>query len=220
MRSRQGGVPSYALLNRLAQLRLDPTLAKALLPMKGLWLETNYKWDQVIQFWDIPEASLPLRARLQRQTCTQVGRDVVLATLEEADEDEENIVNLEEEILEVFKVSSREFVHESIMEQKVELAGSSGEARSSGPGADDATSASVTAVGNSVGEDRPRGVKKYKAMTESELAESSGEFPVEFGEARPPGVAKYSAATAATAVAPTVAKSVGDGEARPPELIM
>ena len=36
---------------------------------------------------------------------------------------------------------------------------------------------------------RPAGSGKYRATTESELAESSGQFSVEVGEARPPGVA-------------------------------
>ena len=66
-------------------------------------------------------------------------------------------------------------------------------------------------------------------MTESELAESSGEFLVEVGEARPPRVEKYRATTEfelavdealppgiAKCSATAVAKSVGDGEARPP----
>ena len=76
------------------------------------------------------------------------------------------------------------------MEQTVELAVSSGEAGSSGPGADDVTSAPATAVGKS-----------------SE-------------DARSPGIAKYSDATAVTAVAATAAESVGFGEAPRPEIAM
>ena len=70
------------------------------------------------------------------------------------------------------------------------------------------------AHGRPTGEARSPGVMKYRAMTESELAESSGEFTTEVGEAQPTGIAKYTA----TAVATTVEKSIGVGEARPPEI--
>ena len=65
---------------------------------------------------------------------------------------------------------------------------------------------------------RPGIEKKYKAKTESELAETSGEFLVEVGgsSASSGCDVMYSAATAATAVVPTVAKSVVAGEARLP----
>ena len=85
------------------------------------------------------------------------------------------------------------------------------------------------AHGGPTGEARPPGVAEYRATTESELAESSGEFLVEVGEARPPRVEKYRATTEfelavdgalppgiAKCSATAVAKSVGDGEARPP----
>ena len=73
-------------------------------------------------------------------------------------------------------------------------------------------SAAHGAHGGPTGKARLPGVAKYRAMTESELAESFGEFPVEVGEAQPTGVAKYSA----TAVATTEEKSIGVSEARPP----
>ena len=69
------------------------------------------------------------------------------------------------------------------------------------------------AVANSVEDARPLGVAKCRAATESELTESSGEFPdvvKSVGEAWP-GVPKISAVTVATAVAPTVPKSCGRG---------
>ena len=85
---------------------------------------------------------------------------------------------------------------ERIMEQTVELAMSSGEAGSSWLGADDATGAAVTAVGQFASEARPLGIAKHSVSMESVFAVSSGEFPIEVVEARPSVVAKYSAATA------------------------
>ena len=81
-----------------------------------------------------------------------------LATQEEADEDEEQIVDLEEEILEVVKDSPRECFP-------------SASAGSSGPGADDASSA----VGQFAGEAWVPGIAKHSASTESVFAVSSGE---------------------------------------------
>ena len=60
------------------------------------------------------------------------------------------------------------------MEQTVELGVSSGEAGSSGPGADDATSAAATAVGQFVGEAWPLGIVKRSVSTECVFAKSSG----------------------------------------------
>ena len=63
---------------------------------------------------------------------------------------------------------------------------------------------------------------RYRAATESEFTEPSGEFPdvvKSVGEARPPEVPKNSAAaTAATVVVTTGAKSLGVGGARPPRV--
>ena len=99
------------------------------------------------------------------------------------------------------------------MEQTVELAVCSGEAGSSGNGAEDATSAAATAVGKSVGEARPLLFANHSASTESKLAVSSDEtgsvgpgandtvsvaatvVAKSVERARPPGVGKYRART-------------------------
>ena len=116
-----------------------------------------------------------------------------------------------------------ERILERIMEQTVELARSSGEAWSSGPGVNDTTSAAATAAGKSVGEPRPPG--RHSASTGSVFAVSAGEagsvgpndttsvaataVAMSVEEARLPGIAKCSA-TAATAVATTVAETVDE----------
>ena len=82
-------------------------------------------------------------------------------------------MDLEEEILEVTKNSSVERIPERIMEQTVELAGSSGKAGSFGLGVKSTTSEAITAVGKFVGEVRPPGTAKHSASTES--AVSSGD---------------------------------------------
>ena len=57
------------------------------------------------------------------------------------------------------------------MEQTVELTVSSGEAGSSGNGANDTVSVAATVVARSVERARPSGVAKYRATTESELVD-------------------------------------------------
>ena len=112
----------------------------------------------------------------------------------------------------------------------VELAVSSGGARSFGSGATDTTSATAAAVAETVDEAttagkavdstvaetvdeaRPPGIAKYSAATAATAVDSTVAETVE--EARPRGIAKYSATTAATAVDSTVAETVE--EARPP----
>ena len=88
-----------------------------------------------------------------------------------------------------------------------EVAKSFDEGGSSRTGANGTNSANITAVAKSVDEDRPPGIAKSSAMTESELAESDEDSPDETG---PWSRASGTCSTAATtAVART-------GEDRPP----
>ena len=128
------------------------------------------------------------------------------------EEDEEQSVDLEEEVLEVIKDSSGECVPEHIMEQTVELAVSSGEAGSSGPGVNDTISVAATAVVKSVAGARLPGTAKVQCCDSrnSSLLQQSPSLLVLVK--RGLQIAKCSS----TAVAVAVAKSVGNGEARPP----
>ena len=139
-----------------------------------------------------------------------------------------------DENLEVIKANLGERIPERIVEQTVELAESSGEAGSSGLGANDTTNAAVTAVAKPVGEARPPGFVKYSAASESELAKfflklgplgsswtrANGmnsalatAVVMSVGEARPPGFVKYSVMSESES---ELAESSGDDEFGPP----
>ena len=124
------------------------------------------------------------------------------------EEDEEQSVDLEEEVLEVIKDSSGECVPEHIMEQTFELAVSSGEAGSSGPGVNDTISVAATAVVKSVAGARLPGTAKVQCCDSRNrlLLQQSQSLLVLVK--RGLQIAKCSAVA--------VAKSVGNGEARPP----
>ena len=145
------------------------------------------------------------------------------------EEDGEDIVVLVEEVLEVIKGSPVRRIPERIMEQTVELAGSSGKAGSSWLGVKGTTSDAIAAVGKSFGEVWALGTAKHNVSTESELAVSSSlsvnlgllemesiattgsVFAMSSGEAGSVGPgSSLTTSLAATAVAESV------GEARPP----